>query len=234
MIWECGQLYRKNHGFDPNIHPPMGFSDSSLSSSSGLSELPRSERPGLFSDPRTRLQSAEQRTLSAPGYYCPSVSDLPWQEWSDWYLIRKPASIRKKHTVDALNFSTPVQSLTSKLLYLELRKHTIHFSSSQSVILVGCVYQWDTKSDGTGAGEGQANRKIKTNELQTMTEAFNWRKISLPVCPLIFYIELDLCAYLWKYPRGYCQICTQTYVFYLPLYDKPIQQWVEQSLKWGI
>lgn len=94
---------------------------------------------------------------------------------------------KKKHTVDALNFSTPVQSLTSKPLYLELRKHIIHFWSSESVILVGCVYQWGPKSDGTDAGEGQANRKIKSNNLQTVTEAFNWRKITLPVCPLIFF-----------------------------------------------
>lgn len=71
--------------------------------------------------------------------------------------------IRKKHTVDALNFSTPVQSLTSEPLYLELRKHTIHFWSSQSVILVGYVYQWDTKSDGTDAG-GRAGKQENKNQ----------------------------------------------------------------------
>lgn len=88
------------------LHPP-----SSLSSFTGFFELPRSQRPGLLSDPRARLQSAEQHPLggSGSGYGCsPSQTcldtELTGMEW--WLSNVKTCLWKNKCMKIYQNFET--------------------------------------------------------------------------------------------------------------------------------
>ncbi len=162
-----------------------------LSSSSGLSELPCSQRPGLLSDLRACLQSAEQHALrgsavhacTRPLSFVPFRAVLTGLEWRMYNVKKK--DLLEKH-IDALNSLMREWYLILTQHYCEL-KNTSVTESAKSVILVApgaCIYRWLKQRNVQLIHKTRQHRirEHETNQYFTghWTEAFHGPEISLP------------------------------------------------------